>query len=200
MSFPDGLVPRSVALHHEKLKSLSLSRHTAPVGDGAVSLVIVVGQPCGPGSLPFDYFNGQPGTARWKPVPDAAHKAFPAVARIMQSRVVRRVSTLHVRRTSSHRAHMSDEIQAPRSDTGRDVTALQRQEHRAEQDRQRHRRGRADASVASPIPALTTKMPVSCTGLGTSARTGMPKSTATTGINGMNSDAGVAPRARAAYV
>jgi plastocyanin len=52
---------------------------------------IVVGQPSGPGSLPFDYFNGRPGTARWKPVPDAARKAFPAVERIMQSRVVRRV-------------------------------------------------------------------------------------------------------------
>jgi hypothetical protein len=51
---------------------------------------IVVGQPSGPGSLPFDYFHGRPGTAGWKAVPDAARKAFPAVERIMQSRVVRR--------------------------------------------------------------------------------------------------------------
>lgn len=50
---------------------------------------IVVGQPSGPGALPFDYFSGRPGTAGWKPVPDAAQNAFPAVERIMQSRMVR---------------------------------------------------------------------------------------------------------------
>ena len=54
---------------------------------------IVVGQPSGPGSLPFDYFNGRPGTAGWKAVPDAAREAFPAVERIMQSRTVRRRQT-----------------------------------------------------------------------------------------------------------
>jgi plastocyanin len=52
---------------------------------------IVVGRPSGPGSLPFDYFAGRPDTAGWKPVPDAARKTFPAVERIMQSRVVRRI-------------------------------------------------------------------------------------------------------------
>jgi plastocyanin len=51
---------------------------------------IVVGRPAGPGALPFDYFNGRPGTAGWKPVPDAARKAFPAVERIMRNRIVRR--------------------------------------------------------------------------------------------------------------
>ena len=30
---------------------------------------IVVGQPSGPGALPFDYFKGRPGTREWKPVP-----------------------------------------------------------------------------------------------------------------------------------
>ena len=51
---------------------------------------IVVGRPSGPGTLPFDYFNGRPGTDEWKPVPDAARKTFPAVERIVERRVVRR--------------------------------------------------------------------------------------------------------------
>lgn len=51
---------------------------------------IVVGRPLGPGALAFDYFKGRPGTALWKPVPEAAQAAFPAVERIMQNRVVRR--------------------------------------------------------------------------------------------------------------
>jgi plastocyanin len=51
---------------------------------------IVVGRPSGPGALPFDYFKERPGTSTWKPVPEAARQAFPAVQRIMESRVVRR--------------------------------------------------------------------------------------------------------------
>lgn len=51
---------------------------------------IVVGQPAGPGALPFDYFRGRPGTEAWVPVPPAAQKAFPSVSAIMRSRVVRR--------------------------------------------------------------------------------------------------------------
>jgi plastocyanin len=54
---------------------------------------IVVGQPAGPGGLPFDYFSGRPGAAGWKAVPEAARKAFPAVEHIMQSRIVRRPQT-----------------------------------------------------------------------------------------------------------
>jgi plastocyanin len=50
---------------------------------------IVVGKPTGPGSLPFDYFKGQPGTANWIPVPEAAQKAFPSVERIMREKIVR---------------------------------------------------------------------------------------------------------------
>jgi plastocyanin len=51
---------------------------------------IVVGQPSGPGTRPFDYFRGRPGTEAWVPVPDAAQKAFPSVDAIVRSRVVRR--------------------------------------------------------------------------------------------------------------
>ena len=51
---------------------------------------IVVGEPAGPGALPFDYFAGRPGTETWKPVPPAAREAFPTVAAIMRARVVRR--------------------------------------------------------------------------------------------------------------
>jgi plastocyanin len=50
---------------------------------------IVVGRPSGPGALPFDYFEGRPGTSSWKPVPAAARDTFPPVERIMQSRIVR---------------------------------------------------------------------------------------------------------------
>ncbi len=51
---------------------------------------IVVGRPTGPGTLPFDYFKGQPGTAGWKPVPPAAQEAFPSVGAIMRQGVVKR--------------------------------------------------------------------------------------------------------------
>ena len=52
---------------------------------------IVVGKPIGPGALPFDYFQGKPGTANWKPVPVSARKAFPSIDAILKHRVVRRV-------------------------------------------------------------------------------------------------------------
>ncbi|MGH7299778.1 MAG: plastocyanin/azurin family copper-binding protein [Candidatus Rokuibacteriota bacterium] len=51
---------------------------------------IVVGRPEGPGTLPFDYFRGRPGTGQWKPVPKAAQAAFPSVSTIVRQRVVRR--------------------------------------------------------------------------------------------------------------
>ncbi|MGH7267094.1 MAG: plastocyanin/azurin family copper-binding protein [Candidatus Rokuibacteriota bacterium] len=51
---------------------------------------IVVGRPGGPGTLAFDYFAGRPGTDSWKPVPEAARKAFPSIERIMAERTVRR--------------------------------------------------------------------------------------------------------------
>ncbi len=52
---------------------------------------IVVGKPAGPGSLPFDYFKGKPGTSNWKPVPVSAQKTFPSVEMIMKQKIVRRV-------------------------------------------------------------------------------------------------------------
>ena len=48
---------------------------------------IIVGEPSGPGALPFDYFEGDP-TKDWRPVPPAAQAAFPTIARIMDKRVV----------------------------------------------------------------------------------------------------------------
>jgi hypothetical protein len=51
---------------------------------------IIVGRPDGPGALPFDYFKGRPDTTGWKPVPQAAQRAFPGVEQIMKMRVVRR--------------------------------------------------------------------------------------------------------------
>ena len=49
---------------------------------------IIVGHATGPGSLPFDYYMGKPGTASWKAVPDAAKKAFPSIEQIMREKVV----------------------------------------------------------------------------------------------------------------
>lgn len=51
---------------------------------------IVVGRPEGPGTLPFDYFKGRPGTAQWQPVPPAARMAFPSVSAIVRQGIVRR--------------------------------------------------------------------------------------------------------------
>jgi hypothetical protein len=51
---------------------------------------IIVGRPHGPGALPFDYFKGRPDAGGWKPVPEAAQRAFPDVERIMATRIVRR--------------------------------------------------------------------------------------------------------------
>ena len=43
--------------------------------DGMVGRIIV-GKPGGPGTLPFDYYKGKPGTHDWVPVPAVARKAF----------------------------------------------------------------------------------------------------------------------------
>jgi plastocyanin len=51
---------------------------------------IIVGRPRGPGALPFGYFKGRPDTGSWKPVPEAAQRAFPDVEQIMAARIVRR--------------------------------------------------------------------------------------------------------------
>ncbi len=50
---------------------------------------IIVGKPTGPGSLPFDYFKGKPGTDKWMPVPEEAQRAFPSIERIMREKIVR---------------------------------------------------------------------------------------------------------------
>ncbi len=55
--------------------------------DGMVGR-IVVGKPSGPGTLPFDYFKGKPGTTGWLPVLAVARKMFPSVQQIMTQKVV----------------------------------------------------------------------------------------------------------------
>jgi plastocyanin len=50
---------------------------------------IIVGQPGGPGTLPFDYFANDPAARDWLPVPEAAQAAFPPIAAIMRERTVR---------------------------------------------------------------------------------------------------------------
>lgn len=49
---------------------------------------LVVGRPGGPGTLPFAYFKGKPGTENWKPVPPAAQKVFPSVELILKEKIV----------------------------------------------------------------------------------------------------------------
>lgn len=50
---------------------------------GMVGRIIVV-TPTGPGAKPFDYFRGDPEAKDWRPVPEAARKAFPTIDAIMQ--------------------------------------------------------------------------------------------------------------------
>jgi plastocyanin len=50
---------------------------------------IIVGEPTGPGTLPFDHFKDDPVAQDWQPVPKAAQAAFPPVEAIMNDRVVR---------------------------------------------------------------------------------------------------------------
>ena len=49
---------------------------------------IIVGTPVGPGSEPFDYWVGKPGTRGWREVPSLARDAFPSIARIVAERRV----------------------------------------------------------------------------------------------------------------
>jgi plastocyanin len=50
---------------------------------------IIVGQPSGPGTLPFDYFEEDPAARDWRAVPEAAQAAFPPIEAVMNERVVR---------------------------------------------------------------------------------------------------------------
>jgi plastocyanin len=50
---------------------------------------IIVAQPGGPGTLPFDDFKGDPATRDRSSVPKAAQTAFPPIEAIMNERVVR---------------------------------------------------------------------------------------------------------------
>jgi len=59
---------------------------------------LIVGEPGGPGTKPFDYFVGRPDAADWVPVPPEARAAFPSVSSIMAHRVV------HLRADAGHKA------------------------------------------------------------------------------------------------
>jgi len=54
---------------------------------------IVVGQPGGPGLLPFDYFKALPEGRGWLEVPQAAQDAFPSVEAILREHSVSRRSS-----------------------------------------------------------------------------------------------------------
>jgi hypothetical protein len=45
---------------------------------------LVVGQPIGPGSQPFEWFRGRIEGRDWLPVPQAARKTFPPIDEIMR--------------------------------------------------------------------------------------------------------------------
>jgi len=44
---------------------------------------IIVGTPSGPGTEPFNYWVGKPGTQGWREVPQLARDGFPGIARIV---------------------------------------------------------------------------------------------------------------------
>ena len=50
---------------------------------------IIVGKPLGPGTEPFDYWEGKPGTKGWREVPKLARETFPDIARIVSEGRVR---------------------------------------------------------------------------------------------------------------
>ncbi len=50
---------------------------------------LIVGEPTGPGSRPFDWFKDDSAKRHWKSVPDAARATFPDIDEIMKNRVVR---------------------------------------------------------------------------------------------------------------
>jgi len=50
---------------------------------------IIVGQPSGPGALPFEDFKGDAAKASWKEVPQAARDRFPAIEQIMSRKILR---------------------------------------------------------------------------------------------------------------
>jgi plastocyanin len=45
---------------------------------------LIVGEPIGPGSAPFDWFKGRTEGRDWLPVPGAARAVFPAIGEIMR--------------------------------------------------------------------------------------------------------------------
>jgi hypothetical protein len=49
---------------------------------------IIVGQPNGPGTLPFDYFANDPAKASWSQIPPAAQDRFPSIEQILSQRSV----------------------------------------------------------------------------------------------------------------
>lgn len=49
---------------------------------------IIVGQPTGPGALPFDYFAGDWAKASWTEIPEAARERFPPIELILSRGVV----------------------------------------------------------------------------------------------------------------
>jgi plastocyanin len=49
---------------------------------------IIVGQPTGPGALPFDYFAGDASKASWTEIPQAARDRFPSIEQILSDRTV----------------------------------------------------------------------------------------------------------------
>ncbi|HXJ81443.1 MAG TPA: plastocyanin/azurin family copper-binding protein [Candidatus Methylomirabilis sp.] len=56
--------------------------------DGMVGRIIVGKPGNGPGTLPFDYYKGKPGTQGWMPIPANARKVFPSIQVIMSKGVV----------------------------------------------------------------------------------------------------------------
>ncbi len=51
---------------------------------------IIVGRPAGPGTLPFNYFQGDPAKQHWRSVPAVARRALPAIDLVMARGVVPR--------------------------------------------------------------------------------------------------------------
>ncbi len=96
LRIPEGAMPWDSGLMTTKGSHFEVTLTTEGVydyfcqpheNDGMVGR-IVVGKPGGPGTLPFDYYKGRPGTAGWLPVPAVARKMFPSVQQILAQKTV----------------------------------------------------------------------------------------------------------------
>lgn len=96
LRIPEGAAPWDSGILVERGATLDVTLTVPGVYDyyclphETVGMVgrIIVGEPTGPGSLPFNYFTDRPDAAEWRPIPVEARVAFPSIERILDEKIV----------------------------------------------------------------------------------------------------------------